>query len=147
MKKTCFDYSMDYIYRFPKTEKELNIQLLKKWYSQNEIDKTIDILKQKGFVDDKLFCEMYINSTVVKKWKPIDLIKNKLFLKWIEKDILNNVIEDLNPEILYWMEEKIRKEIDKLKKKWNNGFDIIQKIAARWYSIHLIKKVIKNLTN
>jgi regulatory protein len=147
MKKTCFDYAMDYIYRFPKTEKELKIQLLKKWYFEIEIDKAIDQLRQKGFVDDKLFCEMYINSVVIKKWKPIYVIKNKLIWKWIKKEIVDEVISDLDSDISSWMEEKMKNEILKLKNKWNNGFDIIQKLVARWYSIHLVKKVIKNLTN
>ena len=28
--KPCIDYALDYIYRYPKTEKELRIQLIKK---------------------------------------------------------------------------------------------------------------------
>jgi regulatory protein len=147
MKKTCFDYAMNYIYRFPKVEKELRIQLLKKWYFEKEIDDTILQLKQKGFVDDRMFCEMYLNSVVIKKWKPINVVKYKLIEKWVNKVIVNEVINKLNLDIGLWMEEKLKNEILKLKNKWDSGFDIIQRLVGRGYSVDLVKKVIKNLTN
>ncbi|MFZ5341167.1 MAG: hypothetical protein ACOZBL_00965 [Patescibacteria group bacterium] len=47
MPSSCLDYASNYIYRFPKTEKELKVQLLKKGYSEDEIDQSIDYLKLK----------------------------------------------------------------------------------------------------
>jgi SOS response regulatory protein OraA/RecX len=45
-KKTpAIDYALKYIYRYPKTEKELRVRLLEKHYSEEEIEKAIQYLK------------------------------------------------------------------------------------------------------
>jgi len=45
--RPCLDYAMDYIYRFPKTEKELKVQLTKKGYYEDDIEETMEELKRR----------------------------------------------------------------------------------------------------
>ena len=78
---TCLDYALNYIYRFPKTEKELRIQLYTKGYSTNEIDSTMAEFKKKNYVNDTKFAESYIRSEVVNKGKPAIRIIQKLYQK------------------------------------------------------------------
>jgi regulatory protein len=74
----CFDYALKYIYRYPKTEKELKIQLYTKGYNTKDIDRTIVELKKKNYVNDEMFAESYIRSEVVNKGKPAIRIIQKL---------------------------------------------------------------------
>jgi len=77
----CFDYAMKYIYRYPKTEKELRIQLFTKGYNTSDVDRAIEELKKKNYVNDVLFAESYIRSEVVNKGKPAIRIIQKLHQK------------------------------------------------------------------
>ncbi len=140
--KPCIDYAMNHIYRFPKTESQLRTQLLKKWYSYDEIEKTIKYLKSKNFVNDKKYVESYFYSECVKKWKPSFVVKWKLFQKWIDKNTINDVFVEMEDDINKWVKNGIKKEIEKYKNKWIDWFDIIQKLTSRWYSIDDIKKVL-----
>lgn len=140
--KSCLDYAIDHIYKFPKTESQLRTQLLKKWYSEFDINKSIEYLKTQNYVNDRKYVESYFHSECVKKWKPYLVIKSKLIQKWIDKEIINQVYSEMENEIVNWLHGWIKKEIVKYKKKWLDGFDIVQKLYSRWYSIDDIKKVL-----
>ncbi len=139
----CCQYAIKYISRYPKTEKELKIKLQQKWYNEDEINYTMDYLKKKWFADDKIFIESYVRSELVNKWKPIINVRSKLYHKWADKDLVNEVLKEYESEIEEWIHQKIRKEIDSYKRKWVDWFDIIQKIMRKWYRLDDIKEVIK----
>ena len=141
-KKSCLDYALEYIYRYPKTEKELKIRLLEKHYSEEEVENTIQFLKSKWRLDDRKFAEAYIRSEIWKKWKPKIIVYKKLLQKWVDKDIVDEAFRQLGEEIEEGILQKIEKEIKKLKQKWKNWFDIIQILLRRWYHLSDIKKVL-----
>ena len=143
MKKDCLDYALDYIYNYPKTESELIIQLKKKWYLESEINKTICFLKNKNYINDNNFAQLYLNSEVGKKWKPLALVYSKLLHKWLSKDVIEKAIAIINSDIKEWTTAKIKKEIEKLKNKWESWFDIIQKLMRRGYKLEEIKKCLE----
>ena len=58
--------------------------------------------------------------------------------------MLANKISQQQEELVDWMRKAIRKEIDAYKRKWVDGFDIIQKLMRRWYQLADIKAVIKS---
>jgi regulatory protein len=138
--KICYDYAIDYIYRFPKTKKELEIQLRKKWYNDEEIKYTFLWLEKKWYLDDVQFCRLYIWSELVKKWKPLYVVKGKLIKKWVDKKIIDQCLKEVDSDIEESKISTIKKLISKLKKSWIDWFDIIVKLNNRWYSIDDIKK-------
>lgn len=140
----CLDYAMKYIYRFPKSEKELTVQLLKKWFSEPEIVGAMDFLKKKWYVDDKNYIEMYLNSEVIKKWKPMQLIIRKLLQKWVDKKLIYEVCDEYEEDIEDWILTKINKEIERMKANGMDWFDILQKLTQKWYKLSDIKKVINS---
>ena len=141
---TCLDYALKYIYRYPKTEKELRIQLYTKWYSTNEIDSTMVEFKKKNYVNDTMFAESYIRSEVVNKWKPTIRIIQKLQQKWVPQDIIREVLKKYDNEMGEGTLQKIKKEIEAYKRKDVEGFDIIQKLMRKGYKLADIKRVIEN---
>ena len=130
---TCFDYALKYIYRFPKTEKELRIQLYMKWYDTGDINRTIEELKKKNYVNDEMFAESYIRSEVVNKGKPAIRIISKLQQKWVPQEIVREVLRKYELEMWEGTLQKIKKEIAAYKKRDVDGFDIIQKLMRKWY--------------
>lgn len=143
-KRECLDYALNYIYRYQKSKKELIIQLRKKWYVESEIEKTIKYLEEKWYVNDKKFIEDYIDYHIIRNWKPIIIIKNKLYEKWLDTYLTKKIIEENFEEINKWIEKRIKEEIEKMKKKDMNPMDIIQKLTRKWYTINQVKYVINN---
>lgn len=144
VQKTCLDYAIHYISRYPKTEKELKIQLMQKWYFSDDIEKAVAFLKEKNFLNDRMFVESYVRSELMNKGKPPIAIINKLQEKWADKHLIMQVIKENQEDINIGVKEKIKKEIANYKKRGIDGFDIIQKIMRKWYKLWDIKDVINN---
>ncbi len=144
MMKSCYDYALEYISRYPKTEKELRIKLYQKWRSSEEVDSAIALLKKQKYVDDAMFARMYIRSDVINKGKPSLVLRKKLEMRGIDRNILDEVFRDNQDEMQEWIESRIKKDIAQYKKKDVDGFDIIQKLMRKWYKLDDIKRVIQN---
>ena len=143
MAKSCYEYAIWVIGKYPKTEKELRIKMYQQWYDSEIVSRTLEKLKQDNFVNDELFAESYINSEVIRKGRPLIVITQKLEMRGIDKAIISKVIHEAWDDIENWTLQWIQKEINQYKKKWVDGFDIIQKLIRKWYRLWDIKRVIK----
>ena len=133
MAKSCYEYAIWVIGKYPKTEKELRIKMYQQWYDSEIVTRTLEKLKQDNFV----------NSEVIRKGRPLLVITQKLEMRGIDKSIISKVVHDAWDEIDNWVLQWIEKEIKQYKKKWVDGFDIIQKLMRKWYRLGDIKRVIK----
>lgn len=140
----CFDYALKYIYRYPKTEKELRIQLYTKWYPSSDIDRTMTELKKKNFINDTLFAESYLRSEVINKGKPAIRVIQKLHQKGVPPEIVKGLLHQYETDMQEGIHDRIKKDIRAYKRKEIDGFDIIQKLLRKWYKLADIKKVIEN---
>jgi len=141
-KRDVIDYALNYIFRYPKTEQELLIQLRKKGYSEGHIERAIDYLKEKNYLNDKEFIRSYIYSHLIRRWKPIIYVKYRLSQKWVNMNDVKDIIWEHIDEINEWIWKQIRRDIDKYKAKGENQLDILQKITRKWYTLNQIKKVL-----
>lgn len=75
----------------PRSEKEIYQRLKKKKFDDRIIKETLSFLKDKGFIDDKLFAKTWIESRLK---EPLGLKKiiNELNLKGIAKEIIESEI-------------------------------------------------------
>lgn len=141
--RPCLDYAMDYIYRFPKTEKELKVQLTKKGYYEDDIEETMEELKRRWYLSDEMFAKLYIQSELVNKGKPSIVVVQKLLFKWVDKTLVKDLMQQYEEESQEGINERIRKEIDKLKKQGLEWVDIIHKLLRRGYKLDEIKKTLQ----
>ncbi len=143
-KKTpAFDYALHFLHTVPKTKKQMEIKLLQKGYLEKEVNETIVKLEKMDWLDDARFAEMYLESEAINKWKPLFRVKWKLLEKGIDKFLLEKVAKRFEKEIQDGIKVRVRKEIDKLKEKWLDGYDIMTKLYSRWYNIWLLKEVVR----
>lgn len=140
----CLDYAYHYISRYPKTRKELIVQLLKKWYNSVEYSYAVWQLEKAWYIDDRQYTKLYINSELINKGKPLMAVRQKLYEKWVDKNLMNDCIAEMQDEIHEWISNKILKLIEEFKKKWVEWPFLISKCMARWYSLEQIKKVLNN---
>ncbi|PID99715.1 MAG: hypothetical protein CSA81_14850 [Acidobacteria bacterium] len=141
-KKPCIDYAYYYLSRFPKTEKELCAKLYEKKYTDHEVESALILLKKDGYVDDEQFARMYLESEVIKKGKPLRNIRGKLLQKGIDSGLLAELVAEYDEEIQEGARLGILREIDKLKARGVDGFDIAQKLVRKGYKIHQIKQAL-----
>ena len=138
----CLEYALNYLSKYPKTEKEMELQLLSKGYWSDDIQKAMTILKDKTYINDQQFVEMYLQSECIRKGKPIIVVVKKLLEKRVDKTIITTEIKKVEEEVQDGIYQKIKSEIAAYKKKDLEWFDIIQKILKKGYKLDDIKKVI-----
>lgn len=143
MMKSCYEYAMDVLSKYPKTEKELRIKMYQHGYDSQMVMKTLEKLKVENFLNDKRFAESYLNSEVMRKGKPLFLIQQKLTMKGIDPKIIAELSKQFAEDIQEGIENRIQKEINQYKKKGVDGFEIIQKLMRKGYRLADIKKVVK----
>ena len=143
MAKSCYEYAMDVLSKYPKTEKELRIKMYQHGYDSQMVMKTLEKLKVENFLNDKMFAESYLNSEVMRKGKPLFLVQQKLTMKGIDPKIIADLSNQFAEDIQEGIENRIQKEINQYKKKGVDGFEIIQKLMRKGYRLAYIKKVVK----
>ncbi len=143
MAKSCYEYAMDVLSKYPKTEKELRIKMYQQGYDSQIVMKTLEKLKVENFLNDKMFAESYLNSEVMRKGKPLFLVQQKLTMKGIDPKIIAELSNQFAEDIQEGIENRIQKEINQYKKKGVDGFEIIQKLMRKGYRLADIKKVVK----
>ena len=143
MVKSCYEYAMDVLSKYPKTEKELRIKMYQHGYDSQMVMKTLEKLKVENFLNDKMFAESYLNSEVMRKGKPLFLVQQKLTMKGIDPKIIAELSNQFAQDVQEGIENRIQKEINQYKKKGVDGFEIIQKLMRKGYRLADIKKVVK----
>lgn len=143
MPKSCYEYAIDVLSKYPKTEKELRIKMYQHGYESEMVMRTLEKLKAENFLNDEMFAESYINSEVIRKGKPLLAIMQKLEMKGIDRKILIELREKFAEDIQEGIASRIQKEINQYKKKGVDGFEIIQKLMRKGYRLADIKAVIK----
>lgn len=142
LKSKSYQYALHYVSRYPKTRKELEMKLLQKWFSYENVTETVDTLEMQNVVNDTKFAESYVYSECVRKGKPIISIRNKLFQKWISKDIIDEIMKESSETMEQWISDKIIKDIAQYKKRGIEWLEIISKLMRKGYTADQIKDAV-----
>ena len=81
----------------PRSEKEVRERLIRKKFPGNIIEKTVSFLKEKNFLNDRLFAAAWIDYRIN---KPLGLrrLKRELNSKGIDKEIISRCIEEIKKD-------------------------------------------------
>lgn len=94
--RNAFDYAALLLSYGDRSEKELQKRLRLKKYDAGLISRTIEKLKRLGFVDDEKFAGRFIGNRL-RSGRGINLIRQELYGKGIDKDIVKRELEKLKP--------------------------------------------------
>ena len=93
------DYALKIVEFKDRTEKEIREKLKQKGYDENTIEDEVEFLKNYGFINDSRYAERFTNDAInLKKWGK-SRIKTELLRKGVNREIVENVIEDAFSEI------------------------------------------------
>ena len=141
--------AINYISGKLKTKYEVRLKLKENGFAEEIIDEVLDILEKEEYLNDKIYCEIFIED----KRKLNGYGKNKIKSLLIQKGISKNIFEDFLDEFEYdeefdnALKMGIRKlnllsnEEDKFKKKQK----IINYLAYRGFGFDVINDVLKEI--
>lgn len=89
-----FNYSLSYISRSVKTEKQMKRKLVEKGYIEEIIVEIIEKLKELSLIDDRDYCKRYIET--YKKKKGERLLRQELKLKGVSETIVDDELKELD---------------------------------------------------
>ncbi len=88
------DYALYLIEFKDRTEKELRDKFKGKGYEENDIEDEIEFLKNYGYINDTRYAKHYTHDAInIKKWGKMR-IRTELMRKGIDRETIDNTIED-----------------------------------------------------
>lgn len=141
--------AINYISGKLKTKYEVRLKLKENGFTEDIIDEVLDILENEEYLNDRVFCEIFIED----KKKLNGYGKNKIKILLIQKGISKNIFEDFLDEFEYDEEfdnalkmgikklELLSNEEDNFKKKQK----IINYLTYRGFGFDVINDVLKEI--
>lgn len=137
----AYDKALYHLSRYPKTTAKIREYLLDKDYARDEIEEAITLLITQKVLNDEEYISLYFESEVIRKWKSVMNIRNKLRQKWAERDMIDAYVEN-NEEVLNSaMKKWISRSITQLIARWTAPREIIRKVTTKGYPYGLVKEV------
>lgn len=99
MKYSAYEYAMTILSYNPKTVAMMKKTLLAKGYPLQEVEYTLQTLREQNYLNDYAFCKAYFTSEVLHKGKSVHAIKQKMFEKGMEPDTVKEVLAELDEEL------------------------------------------------
>lgn len=124
------------------SEKELSQKLKRAGALDEDIEKIIEFLKEYKLLDDEDFATRFARDLKVLKKYGKNRIKQELYLKGINKDIIDNVLSDLEDTDMDTLYDMIKKHLKGNFDKKNTD-RVIRYFITRGYSIDEIKTCIR----
>lgn len=141
--------AINYISGKLKTKYEVRLKLKENGFAEDVIDEVLDILEKEEYLNDKVYCEIFIEDK-----KKLNVYgKNKIKSLLIQKGISKNIFEDFLNEFEYDEEfdnalkmgikklELLSNEEDNFKKKQK----IINYLTYRGFGFDVINDVLKEI--
>ncbi|WP_462361408.1 regulatory protein RecX [Parvimonas micra] len=141
--------AINYISGKLKTKYEVRLKLKENGFAEDVIDEVLDILEKEEYLNDKVYCEIFIED----KKKLNGYGKNKIKSLLIQKGISKNIFEDFLNEFEYDEEfdnalkmgikklELLSNEEDNFKKKQK----IMNYLVYRGFGFDVINDVLKEI--
>ncbi|MEK7502329.1 MAG: regulatory protein RecX [Patescibacteria group bacterium] len=134
----------------PRSEYEVKQNLSKKKASENIISKVVSRLKKNNFLNDEEFVKWWIEQRTRFKPRSVRLIKIELKQKGIDKDLIDQIIDDLSLTIDDLSSAKKLMEKRARKYKGLPREEKFQKIArylsSKGFSYDIIKEIFKEIS-
>ena len=135
------EMALKFVEKCLKTQKQVYDNLKQKGIDEDAINDAIEFLKKYGYIDDEYYARQYVLS---KKQYGKNYLKQKLFAKGINKDIISRVLDDHEID-----ENALNNIVEKYIKNKSNDEKTKQKayryILSKGYSFDEAKKAVNSV--
>ncbi|MBR2836959.1 RecX family transcriptional regulator [Candidatus Saccharibacteria bacterium] len=136
-----YQRALEWVLVRPRSRKEVYDYLYKKTYEKkldkNYINGIINRLKDKKYIDDKAFCEYYVENRFVKK----GVSEKRLRMELMKKGVVSAIID----EVLAGSGRDERGEIQKMITKKRSRYDdekLIQYLCRQGFDYSLVRELV-----
>ncbi len=149
-KISVYNYGISVLSRYAKSECELRLKMKNKGFEPQLIDNAISTLKERKYLDDERYCEMFINDKINISKHGVRKIKEALYYKGIDKEIIEEKIKNISAES---EEERafILGEIKLLNIKENDNRKKMAKLSnyliGKGFEYETVNKTVRKLLN
>lgn len=139
-----YQRALEWVLVRPRSIKETNDYLYKKIFEKkldkNYIDRIIDRLKAKKYLDDFRFAEYYVENRFSKKGMSIKRLKMELLKKGVSKEIIEEVLADSDRDD----EKELKKMITKKRAKYQDENKLIQYLCRQGFQYDLVREMVRS---
>ena len=146
----CKNTALRIIERSFKTEKEMRDKLKEKEYTDNQIEKTIEFLREYNFINDESYVKAYINDKLASRGR--QKIKYDLIKKGVDRNLIDEKLSCIDSD-----DEKntafnlAKKKYNSIKKSESDTYKLSGKLyrflMSKGYNYELVKDVVKEVMN
>ena len=147
-KEEVYELSLNYINKKMRTTKEIKSYLLKKDFSKDIIEETINKLKKLNLLNDELYIRSYINDKLNLSNDGPYKISNYLIHNDMDESLVFKYIDNIDKK---YLKEKLENLVEKKSKTIKNcsgnvkKFKIINYFINLGYDKYMIEDVISNM--
>ncbi|MBR3252812.1 RecX family transcriptional regulator [Candidatus Saccharibacteria bacterium] len=139
-----YQRTLEWVLTRPHSERETRDYLYKKIYDKkldkSYIDRIIEKLEFKGYVDDRKFAEYYVENRFVKKGVSRRRLEMELMKKGVSSDIISEVFDDGGRD----EKEEILKMIKRKRSKYDTDEKLISYLVRQGFSYSLVREVVES---
>lgn len=137
-----YQRTLEWVLVRPRSVRETNDYLYKKIFEKkldkNYIDRIIEKLKDKKYLDDYKFCEYYVENRFSKKGISLKRLKMELLKKGVLKDVIDEVLADSDRND----EEELKKMIAKKRAKYDDE-KLTQYLCRQGFQYDLVRELVR----
>lgn len=145
-KETALKKILHYCNYQERCKKEIYAKLRSFELNNDDMNFIVEFLQEEGFINDERYCRSYVKSKLnLKKWG-VNKIRLSLFEKGINKEIIDNVISEIDKdsykeELLNLLKNKKIDETDPYKRKAK----LIRYAVSKGYSLNEVMETVDKL--
>jgi len=146
----CKSTALKIIEKSYKTEKEMRDKLKQKEYTDNQVEKTIEFLREYNFINDESYVNAYVNDKISSRGR--QKIKYDLIRKGIDSNLIDEKLSNIDSD-----DEKntafnlAKKKYNNIKKSESDSYKLSGKLyrflMSKGYNYEIIKDVVRKVMN
>ena len=135
-----YQRALEWVLTRPRSERETRDYLYKKIFEKKldkeYVDRIIEKLNSKNYLDDLKFAEWYVENRFVKKGISKKRLKMELMKKGVSNSIIEKVLNARNDE------DEIKKMIEKKRNKYDDD-KLIQYLCRQGFEYQLVQNLVQ----
>ncbi len=116
----------------PRSEREMRERLSRK-FSEEEVERTIETLKEKGILDDERFALMMAKNELEVKFHGPRMIKSKLIKLGVSEDVIERALEKAMRDF------NVRSKMEELRKKFEDFRKLREYLYRRGFDPEILE--------
>lgn len=147
LRRRAFNKAVDLLATREHSKKEIVTKLIQRGYDKEIAEETIEKLTYYGYIDDERFARLFAKELKERKKYGLGRIKQELFRKGIEREIIENVLCEFEEDPIEEIKELLLKKYPHFSQDEKSKNRAVNGLLRYGYRIHDIKNAMNSFDN